>query len=296
MIRRAARPADRAEPVASQPEAEDAGEHRLHREDEGSARRGRAALRPRLDEEAERAREDARHEQGAPDRPAARHLDLAERDGHDREAAEGRQHLRLCEGDRVVAGRVPLHQRDLQRIGGRAGEHEQVADGVAGTDAGQERETGDGEADAEPDGGADSRPEEQQPEERREDDVQPRDEAGARHRRPLEPGRLQRVARGEQEAERDAGDPAAAPERAQPRGGRHRQHEARDREPHREKGEERVDRDGVLHLDEGQPPDRGDEDERAEREHRARLTPRAHDAAPERFRHEAVTQLTQVAC
>ena len=92
-------------------------------------------LRPGLDEEPERAREDAGDEQRAPDGPATRHLDLPERDRDEREAAERGEHLRLRERDGVVAGRVALHQHDLERVGGRAGEHEQVADRIARADA-----------------------------------------------------------------------------------------------------------------------------------------------------------------
>ena len=77
----AAAPADRPEPVARQPEAEEPGEDRLHRERERGLGRAGPSLRPRLDEKSERTREDAGDEQRAPDRPAARQLDLAERNG-----------------------------------------------------------------------------------------------------------------------------------------------------------------------------------------------------------------------
>ena len=70
----------------------------------------------------------------------ARHLDLAERDRDDCEAGEGREHLGLSEGDRVVARRIALHQDDLQRVGGRPQEHEQVAERIARADAGEQRE------------------------------------------------------------------------------------------------------------------------------------------------------------
>src|SRR5688500_10814373 len=75
----AAAPADGAEPVAREPEAEEAGEDGLHREGDRSPSGADPPLRPGLDEEAERAREDPGDEERAPDRPAARHLDLAGR-------------------------------------------------------------------------------------------------------------------------------------------------------------------------------------------------------------------------
>ena len=83
-------------------------------------------LRPGLDEEAERAREDASDEERAPHRPAARHLDLPERDRDDEEADEGRRHLREGQRDGVEPRRVPLHQDDLHRIDRRGAEHERV--------------------------------------------------------------------------------------------------------------------------------------------------------------------------
>ena len=203
-----AQPSD-AEAVAGEPEAEDAREDGLHRERDRRPRGADPPLRPGLDEEAERAREDPGDEERAPDRPPVRHLDLAERDGDDGEAGERGEHLGLRERERVVAGRVALHQRDLERVGGRAGEHEQVAARIAGADAGEQRQPGDRERDTEPDRAADVRAEEEQAEQRREDDVEAGDEACARDGRPREPGRLQRVAEREQEAERDARDPAA---------------------------------------------------------------------------------------
>ena len=118
------------------------------------------------------------------------------------------------ERERVEARRVPLHQDDLERVDGRAGEHEQVSrrrspreSRRASPDPPSRRNTPTHACEPDP------RAEEHEGDQRREHDVHPGDEAGARDRRPLEPGRLQRVAGGEQQAEeRSAGD-AAAPER-----------------------------------------------------------------------------------
>ena len=82
-------PAERAEPVAREREAEDRRPHRLEREDERGAVRARPPLRPRLHEERERAREHAGHEQRAPHRPAVRHLERRER--RDRRARRTRR-------------------------------------------------------------------------------------------------------------------------------------------------------------------------------------------------------------
>ena len=209
-----------------------------------------------------------------------RYLDLARGDGDEREAAERGEQLDLGERDRVVARRVALHQDDLERVRGRAGEHERIADGVTGAHSGQQAETDEREPDAQPDHSADARPEEEEREERGEDDVEPGDEAGARDRRPLEPRGLEPVARREQEAEPDPGDRAAAAERAHAPGGRHGEHEARDREPHGKEREQRIDRDRVLDLHEREPPDGRDADEGEQRrvgaiQHRARLSPRS---------------------
>ncbi|MBA3432718.1 MAG: EamA family transporter [Actinobacteria bacterium] len=136
-----------------------------------------------------------------------RHLDLPERDGDDREAGERSEHLRLGERDRVEARRVTLHQDDLHGIGGGAEENEEVAERIAGADSGEQCEPDDRERDANPNRPADARPEEDEGEQRREDDVKPGDEAGARDGRALEAGRLQRVPERQQEAKSGAGDP-----------------------------------------------------------------------------------------
>src|SRR5205823_4191234 len=94
----------------------------------------------------------------------------------------------------------------------------------------------------------------------REHDVHPRDEARRRDGRPLQARGLQRVADREQRAERAAGERAAAAERAEPRRDGHRERQDGDREPDREEREQRVGLEGVLDLDEGDAPNRSDED------------------------------------
>ena len=56
------------------------------------------------------------------------HLELAERDRDRDEADERGRHLQERQRPRVVARRIPLHRRDLQRRGERAREHERVAE------------------------------------------------------------------------------------------------------------------------------------------------------------------------
>ena len=194
----AAAPPERTEPVAGERVAEDRRPDGLEREDERRPRRARLALRPGLDEKPERAREDARHEQRAPDRPAVRHG--GSRDRREREPDERDHHLDEREGDRVVPGRVALHQHDLERVDGRRREHEQVAARRPAVDAGEHREPAGRKRHSHPRRCAHPEPEEHQGKERRQDDVHPGDEAGARDARPLEPERLEDVARGEQAA------------------------------------------------------------------------------------------------
>jgi hypothetical protein len=85
--------------------------------------------------------------------------------------------------------------------------------------------------------------------------------------RPLEPRGLEAVRRREEDAEDDAGEGAFPAERpdAAPRG--HRQHDAGDGEADGEKGEERVEIERILHLDERHAPHRRDRDQEEEREH-----------------------------
>ena len=123
----AARPADRAEAIAREREAEDAREDGLQREDERRARGARPLLSPRLHEVTESARKDARHDQRAPDRPTTRQLDLTRSDGNHCEADERSDHLRSRERERIEARRKPLHQHDLQRVQRRSGEDQQIA-------------------------------------------------------------------------------------------------------------------------------------------------------------------------
>src|SRR6266511_2400955 len=70
------------------PISEEARPHRLEREDEGDPGGADAPLRPDLDQVAERARKDARDDQGPPHRPAARHRKLAEPQRNEQKAEE----------------------------------------------------------------------------------------------------------------------------------------------------------------------------------------------------------------
>ena len=214
MISARPEPADRAEPVAREPEAEDRGPDRLERERERRARGRQTPLRPDLHEVAERAREDACDEQRAPDDPAARELEVAERERDRREGGERGDHLDERERNRVVHPRVALHQRDLERVGGRPAEHEQVADGIADAHAREQTETDERERDARPQRPARAEAEEHVREQRREDDVEAGDEAGARDGRALEARGLERVAEREQQAERAGRPPDRAVTRA----------------------------------------------------------------------------------
>ena len=81
-------------------------------------------------------------------------------------------------------------------------------------------------------------------------------------------------------AERGAREPALAPEPAHAGPGRHRERGGRDREADREEGEERVELERVLDLDEGQPPDGRDGDEREEGGHGANVEDRRAGADP----------------
>ena len=82
-------------------------------------------------------------------------------------------------------------------------------------------------------------------------------------------------ASGEQDADAEPGDDPLARQRAYRPPGERRQHERRDREADREEGEQRIERERVLHLDERDPPDRRDADEQehgAERSARGQAT------------------------
>ena len=124
-------------------------------------------------------------------------------------------------------------------------------------------------------------PEKRECDERGEDDVHAGDEARARDGRPLEPRGLERVPGGEQETEQDPRAHAAPVEPAQSARGRAREREARDREAHGEEGEQRVERDGVLDLDERDAPDRGDRDQREKCLHRAAARSQRRRMSPE---------------
>ena len=80
-----------------------------------------------------------------------------ERERDREQAGERGQHLDERERERVVARGVALHQDDLERVDGGAGEHEQVAEQRAAVDAGEQREAGGRERDAEPGAAADAR-------------------------------------------------------------------------------------------------------------------------------------------
>jgi hypothetical protein len=116
-----------AEPVAGDHEAEERSPHGLEGERERGTRCARPPLRPRLREEGECAREHARDEERSPHRRAVRDSDLPRCDRDDRQPGESREHLDERERDRVVDGREPLHEHDLERVDRRPREHEQVA-------------------------------------------------------------------------------------------------------------------------------------------------------------------------
>src|SRR5207253_3904598 len=104
------------------------------------------------------------------------------------------------------------------------------------------------------------------------------DEARARDRRPLKPGRLKHIARRQQEPEPDAPPGPRPPEPAESARGGPRESGRGDREPHREEREKRIDLDGVLDLDERHAPYRGHGDQRGQREHRVILLDWPHEA------------------
>jgi hypothetical protein len=106
------------------------------------------------------------------------------------------------------------------------------------------------------------------------------DEAGTGNGRPLEPRGLEAVRRREQDAEDHAGERAFPAKRRSSASRGHRQHDAGDGEADGEKGEERVELERVLHLDERHAPHRRDPDQDEERDQAA---PRA-IAASQRLR------------
>ena len=192
--RGAADPAGRAEPVAGEPEAEQSGEHRLEREHERGLRRGRLPLRPGLNEEGERAREDAGDDQRSPHRPAARQLDLAGASATSEEARERGDHLDLRE---TRAGRSAARTAPAARSGARRPPPRRAPAGRRSPSRPRRRRAVRGRPSRDrrrPRPRADAHAKQRQREQRREHDVEPGDEAGRRDRRPLEAGGLERVA------------------------------------------------------------------------------------------------------
>jgi hypothetical protein len=156
------------------------------------------------------AREHSGDDEGCPDRPAARHGELPEREREDEEAGEGGGHFDEREGEGVVAGRVALDHHDLQRLRQSAGKHKEVARERAGVEAGEQGEPGEGERHARPDDTRRGLAEEHEREQRRQDDIETHDETGARAGRPLQARRLQGIP--------DCGQrPSSKPARAAPR-------------------------------------------------------------------------------
>jgi hypothetical protein len=91
----------------------------------------------RINQVRERAREDGRNQQRAPDRPTARHGEIAERRRDGEKAERAGPHLHERQRDRVVPLRVALE--DLQRLRNRRREDERVAGGRTDANAGQDR-------------------------------------------------------------------------------------------------------------------------------------------------------------
>ena len=121
--------------------------------------------------------------------------------------ADGRgRHLQERQRARVVPRRVALHGGDLQRLEDGVREDECVPERGSAGNAVQKQKSDDGEPDAEPQRARHGRSEEGEREQWREHDVEAGDEAGARHGRELEAGRLEAVCGGEQRADADADD------------------------------------------------------------------------------------------
>ena len=109
------------------------------------------------------------------------------------------------------------------------------------------------------------RPEDDECEQRREDDVEPGDEAGTRDGGEFEPRRLQAVGNREEHAYLDPRGVASSWKRPKRLPRERREGEGRDREAHGQEREEGVERERILHLDECHAPDSRDADEREER-------------------------------
>ena len=258
---RAAQPSRPAEDLVREEHSGERGERRFEREHERGACSRRPSLHPRGDEVAERTGEDAGHEESAPDRRSARHLQVAERKRDDGEADERRRHLQERQRPRVVARREALHRRDLECLEHGVREDERVAERGSARHAAQEQEPDHGQHDAGPERTRHRRAEQGERKERREHDVEAGDEAGARNGRELEPGRLEPIRSRQQCADADSGGVPGSRECAQRAPGERGEDDRRDRKPHREEGEQGIQLDRVLDLDERDAPDRRDADE-----------------------------------
>ena len=174
------------------------------------------------DEERERAREHARDDQRAPDRPAVRHASCPRASATTSSPANAAEHLDQRERERVVARREALHQHDLERVDGRAG-RARAGRRRASRRATPESSASPTVASATPSQAAARRAGRgrAQREHRCQHDVHPGDEPGRGDSRSLEAGRLQDVPGAEQRARQSSGCRAGAAERAYARRARH---------------------------------------------------------------------------
>ncbi len=184
--------------------------------------------------------------------------DGTERDG-------GGRHLHEGEREDVEAVRVPLDHHDVEGLHERADQDEQVSPPGALRNTREEGEPDERERDSGPQRPRDRRPEEGQAEQRREQDVQARDEARAGHRCPLEARGLQPDPECDQAAEDAAGDEALAAEPSKPAQRDRGERRGRDHVSDGEERKERVELHRVLDLHERDAPDRRDEDQRGGR-------------------------------
>jgi hypothetical protein len=161
------------------------------------------------------------------------------------------------DGDAAIGG------EDVGREGDRAQQDEAVTGGTeVGARAGEQEQADGRRPRRHPRDPPGALTEHGRSEQRREDDEEPRDEAGVRCGRVLEAQGLEQVARRQERAHDEPGPPPGgrqAPQAAS-------RHEADEQRGGDEAvGQERRDRqalDGVLHHHERQPPDGGDPDER----------------------------------
>ncbi len=250
---RAAEPPDPAEHLAREQNAGQRGERCFEGEHERCPRSRRPRLDPRRDEVSKRSGEHPGDEERSPHRRAARHLELAQRERDHGEADERRRHHEERQRTRVVARSEALHRSDLERLEDGVRQHECVAERRTARNAVQQEQPDNSEPDAHPENARHGRAKEDKREERREHDVQPRDEPRARNRRQLEARCLQPVGGRQQRADADAGDISRSGKRPQRPPRERCEHGRRDREAHGEEREERVQRDRVLHLHERDP-------------------------------------------